>query len=227
MVPDDCSGAEPQAPATLPQPPADVHIIARHTELRIKAAHGLEAGFSKRHVAAWNMFRLRIRKEHVSGPARGARDRAGNRPIIWKRNVRTTDAHVVRIHEDGGQMRQPIGVGARVVVGISNNFARGGFQARIARGAQAPVRSADHPHAVFAGHGGRSILGAIVNYNDLEVRVAQFGETVQAVAQCAFPVESAHQYGNARPSLVRRKRSFSKGSLDRVQSGLGSSCPVG
>jgi hypothetical protein len=45
MVPDHGSRVEPQPPALLLQPPADIHVVAGHAELGIEPANGLEEAF--------------------------------------------------------------------------------------------------------------------------------------------------------------------------------------
>src|SRR6185436_8946367 len=61
VMPDHCPGSEAQSPTLLLQPPADVHVVARDMELRIKPADGLERHPAKGHVATRKMLRFPIR----------------------------------------------------------------------------------------------------------------------------------------------------------------------
>src|SRR5258707_10721234 len=94
MMPDHSSRAETQRPAALLQPPADIDIIARNAKLGIEAADRLKAGFTKGHVAAWNVFRLLIGKEDVYGVAWCIGDTIGNKSVARGRNVRTAHPSV-------------------------------------------------------------------------------------------------------------------------------------
>src|SRR5438094_9429303 len=80
MVPDHGRRAEPQRLPAFPQPPAQVDIVSGDTELRIEAAHRLEAGLADGHVAPWNVLRFLIGHEHVSGVARRLGNARGEPP---------------------------------------------------------------------------------------------------------------------------------------------------
>src|SRR5439155_4031563 len=55
MMPDHGRWAKPNRPALLLQPPAEIHIIARRTKLRIKPPDSLQGRFPKGHVTPWNI----------------------------------------------------------------------------------------------------------------------------------------------------------------------------
>src|SRR5215212_1519468 len=47
MMPNHRRGNKAQVPTGLLQPPADIHVIASNTKLRIESTYGLESGFAK------------------------------------------------------------------------------------------------------------------------------------------------------------------------------------
>src|SRR5205085_1205759 len=56
VMPDDSRGREPQLPTRVLDPPAEIDIIARNTELRIAAADRFERRAEERHVAAGDVL---------------------------------------------------------------------------------------------------------------------------------------------------------------------------
>src|SRR5207244_3302454 len=96
MVPDHSGRAESQRPAALLQLPAGIDIVARNVKLGIECANRLKAGFTKGHVAAWNVFRLLIGKEDVYGVAWCIGDAISNKPVAGGRDVRTAHTSVLR-----------------------------------------------------------------------------------------------------------------------------------
>jgi len=69
MMPNHRAGIEAYLKARLLNPPADVHIISGHAELRIESSDDLQYTFAKRHVAAWNVLRIAVGYENMRGPA--------------------------------------------------------------------------------------------------------------------------------------------------------------
>jgi len=65
MMPNHGRRTETQRPSLLLQPPTNIHVVARHPELRIKPSDSLEARLAERHVAARDVFRFPIRKQNV------------------------------------------------------------------------------------------------------------------------------------------------------------------
>jgi hypothetical protein len=65
MMPNHRAGIEAYLKARLLNPPADVHIISGHAELRIKSSDELQYTFAKRHVAAWNVLRIAVGDENM------------------------------------------------------------------------------------------------------------------------------------------------------------------
>src|SRR2546428_3164849 len=63
VVPDHGAGVEAQGPALLAEPPADVHVVARRTELGIESPDGLEGDLPERHVAAGDVLGFPVREE--------------------------------------------------------------------------------------------------------------------------------------------------------------------
>ena len=96
MVPDHGGRVEPERPAAFLKLPAHVHVVAGDAELRIEPADRFEARFAERHVAAWDVLRLAVGKEHVHGTARRIGDALCDRPVIRWRDIRSAHACMVR-----------------------------------------------------------------------------------------------------------------------------------
>src|SRR2546429_4516363 len=56
---------EPQCPAALLEPPAQVDVVAPPAEARVPAAHPLERAPPGPPVAAWNVLGLAVRQQHL------------------------------------------------------------------------------------------------------------------------------------------------------------------
>ena len=206
MLPDHGRRTEPQPAATRLQAPAEIHVIARHPELRIETAHGLKPGLSEGHVATRNVFRLVVGKEHVRGSAGGVRDATGNRSVIRKGDVRAAYARIIGVQEDDGEVAQPVRIRKGIVVDVGDDFAGGGFKTRVAGGAQAAVLRADNAASIFLRNHRCSVPRPVVHDDYFVVRVPQSHEAIQAVPDRAAPVEGAHHDGDSRPGPIRRKR---------------------
>src|SRR5688500_13309833 len=81
MMPNHCRRRKANAVAFGEESPADVDIVARLTELRIKAADRNERAAPERHIAARHMFGALVVKHNMARIA-GARRDALCRPIV-------------------------------------------------------------------------------------------------------------------------------------------------
>src|SRR5438067_6468350 len=108
VVPHERRWAEPQGPALLLEPPAEVHVVAGRPEARVPAVDRLERLPPERAVAARDVLGLAIRQEDVDRPAGGVRYAVGDRSVSRRRDVRSPDPGVVRRAEGVGQVAQPV-----------------------------------------------------------------------------------------------------------------------
>ena len=206
VMPDHGRRTEPQPAATRLQAPAEIHVIARHPELRIETAHGLKPGLSEGHVATRNVFRLAVGEEHVRGSAGGVRDATGNRTVIRKGDVRAAYACIIGVQEDDGKVAQPVRVRKGIVVDVGDDFAGGGLKTRVAGGAQAAVLRTNDAESIFVRSHRGSVPRPVVHHNHFVIRVAQFLEAIQTIPDRAVPVEGAHHDGDSRPGQIGGKR---------------------
>src|SRR5881397_2371071 len=95
MMPNNCRWTEPKRPALLLQAPTNIHVITRHSELRIEAADSLQRRHAKSHVAPGNMFRLPVCQQDMDRPARRVRDAICDEAITRRRNIRTANSRKV------------------------------------------------------------------------------------------------------------------------------------
>jgi hypothetical protein len=113
VVPDHSSRAKPQRLTALPQPPADIAVVAGSTKPRIEPAYLFEVRYTEGHVAARDVLRLSIGEEDMGGIARRLADALGDRPVVGMRDVRAAHPAVFCAQEGSGQVSQPVGVGHR------------------------------------------------------------------------------------------------------------------
>src|SRR4029077_10454890 len=99
----------------------------------------------------------------------------------------------------GDEIAQPIGVGDTVAVGVGNNFSGRRLRADIAGCAQPVVRLADDPaEAVALGDGESAVARAVIDDDDLIIRVVEHGEGGEALLDRALGVVGANHNGNSR-----------------------------
>src|ERR1051325_7794039 len=91
MMPNNGGRTESQRPAFLLQAPADINVITRHPELRIKAANRLQRRHTKSHIASWNMFRFTVGQQNMDRPAGSMRDAIRNHTITRRCNIRAAN----------------------------------------------------------------------------------------------------------------------------------------
>ena len=94
MMQDHRARTEGDVLAGVKQPPADVDIVARGTELRIEAADLLQRWPVDRHVAAGHVLGDPIGHEHVRGPAWGIGDASRHCSRAWGQHVGPADGRV-------------------------------------------------------------------------------------------------------------------------------------
>ena len=134
-MPDHGCRTKSQPPAGSAHTPADIHIVACHSKLRIEAAYRLEPIPSKSHVASRNVFGLLVGEENMSGSPGCASNAGCEFSVLAKRNVRAADAGAIHPSEGGGEIVEPVWVGASVVVNVGNDFAAGCRQPKVTGGA--------------------------------------------------------------------------------------------
>src|SRR6266446_10312820 len=90
-MPDNGRRTESKGPAFLLQAPTDIHVIASHSELWIKAANRLQGRHTKSHIASRNVFRFTVGQQNMNGPARGVRHTISDQAITRWRNIGTAN----------------------------------------------------------------------------------------------------------------------------------------
>src|SRR5262245_65232537 len=89
--------------------------------------------------------------------------------------------------------------------------------------AQSAVRRADEPDVMLGCNRRRFVLGAVVDDDDLESRVAELRGSLQTFANGATAVETADHDRKQWPVQNRREGCFAKGIPEGRQGKLGSS----
>src|SRR3989454_12778778 len=199
VVPDDSRWRESNRPAALPEPPAEVDIVASDAKLWIESADPPQALGAEGHVAPRDVLRLSIRGEHVNRPARGVRHEAGDETVARRRDVRPADRGVCRGEKARGEILEPVGIGVRVVVDVRDDLPSRRLQTDVARGGQAVLLSADDAYAKLAGDGRRAVGRTVVDDDHLDTRIVLRSQARQAVANCARAVVGADDHRDARP----------------------------
>ena len=142
MMPHEGGGTEPEYPASLLQPPAHIHVIASHPELRIKSADRFQTLFAKSHIASGNVLGHKVRQKHVAGPARRVSYAIGNRAVSARRNIRPAQRRQRRTacaQKACGDVREPMRIWISIVVDVRYDFTRCSLKTRVAGAAQALV----------------------------------------------------------------------------------------
>src|SRR6266536_5313415 len=121
MVPDNGAWAEPQRPAAIPQPPAQVDVVARRPELRVESTNFLQRAPSERRVAAGKVLGLAIGDEDVHGAARRLTDATGYRPVAGMLDVGPSDPGVRGGEEARSEKREPVWVRSGIVVEVGHD----------------------------------------------------------------------------------------------------------
>src|SRR5438128_6055487 len=91
MMPNNGGRTESERPAFLLQTPTDIHVIAGHPELRIKAANRLQRRHPKSHIASRNMFCFTVGEQNMDRPARRVGHAISDQAITRRRNIWTAN----------------------------------------------------------------------------------------------------------------------------------------
>ena len=155
--------------------------------------------------------------------ARRARDALRERRIVGRHDVGSARTDDVGMEERLHEKRQPVGIDARVGVGIGDDLSRGFRQTDVARRAQPLVRRIDDAHArITAGNLAGAILRTVVDEDDLEVGVREPLEGREVVVERVSGVVGADDHRHARPRLLLlgRKRRVRERRRDGDRRGL-------
>ena len=229
MMPDQGRRVEAHRPASLLQAPAEVHIIAGDGEPAVESADGLQAGLSNGHVAARNVLRHAVGKEHVRRTSRGAGDTIRDRPVIRWGNVgppHRGEPDAAPGKKAGGHVRQPVRIGIGVIVYVSDDLSHGGFHPGVAGAAQAPVLGADDAEAVLPGDRRRPVGRAVVHDDHLVVRIVEPAQAFAAIPDGAGPVVAANDHRDAGPGGVGQEGGLGVRLADDREGRLGTPLPV-
>src|SRR5439155_22777528 len=96
VVPHHRTRVKAQGPTAILQPPTHVDVVAGDAEYRVKAAHGLERGSAKRHIAARNMLGHEVREQYLRRSAGRVRDAVRDRTVAGWGDIRSADPDMVR-----------------------------------------------------------------------------------------------------------------------------------
>src|ERR1051326_1631357 len=102
VMPDHCGWMETDRPSFFCQPPAEVHVVASGTKLRIKSTDGAERRTSNSHIAARNVFGFSVCYQHMQRSTRRVSDAFSDGPIVHRRDVGTTNGRMISRHESMG-----------------------------------------------------------------------------------------------------------------------------
>src|SRR5213593_1657310 len=220
MVPDHRSRTETQLSTGILQAPADIPVVTGDSELRVKPTDRPKLVSSKGHITAGNVFRLPVREKNVSGPSWCKADAGRDVSIIGKRNVRTTDGGTIHLLKRVYQIIEPVGIGRSVVVEIRNDFPRGRCQSGIAGRAQAAILRADDVDVVLTSDFSCPIRRSIINNNDLEIRITNLFEAVEALADRSASIERADHHRDTGRRSAPGERCLRKRAVENLKSGL-------
>ena len=220
MMPDHRRRTEAQCPPLLLQTPTHIHVVPGEAELGIEPSDRLKARFAKRHVAPRDMFRLPIRKQHVCGAAGRVGDALGNGTVGRWRDVGAANSgvrHIHRVQERGRQILEPVRVGVGVVIDIRHDVPGRRLPARVAGVGKPAIIGANHPAVILIDDGCSAVRRAVIDDHHFVVRILQFLEARQTIADRSRAVVGANHHRDARPGHVPWEWHFSECFAHRRQ----------
>jgi hypothetical protein len=176
-------------------------------------------------VAARDVLGHRVRQQHVHRATGSIRNAVGHPRVVGRMQVRPSDANVLRTREAVREVMEPLRVGIRVVVDIRDDLTRGRVQAGVTSAAEPLVRGSDQTHTRLGRNQRGVVRRAVIDENDLVVRVLQPSEACQAGAQRSRAVERADDYADPGPFLFDREGDVTIGATHGFERGLGTPLP--
>ncbi len=132
--------------------------------------------------------------------SRGGGDLFGWNAIAWRTLIRPTDTHDVCPIETQREEVRPLGRGIGVAVKERDDLAATALQALVSRGGQAGVRYRDEAGACVLPDDGGGLVGrAVVDHDDLQVRIVEGAGVTQAFVDRGFRVVGANDDAHRRP----------------------------
>ena len=221
MMPDHGSRMKAQGPALLLQAPAHIDIVACGPKLDIKAADRFQGAFPEGHIAPGEMLRDLVGKQYMHRAARSIGHTVRNGTVARWGPIRTSDPRMIRAPEGLDQIVQPMRIRPRVVIKIRDEFPRGLLESGIARAAEPTIFRADDSAVVSGRDRPRRIRGAIIDHDDLVVRIFYLADPLQAVPDGARAIKTAHHDRHAWAGLPRHERNLCKSLANDGQRELG------
>ena len=139
VMPNECAGCECDPLPCLLQAPTYVHVVAGLAKLGIETLNLFEGVAVKGHIAAGDVLRQLIAFEDVSRLTGTSGYTTGQATII-RRQIWSANGCRIGTLQLMDQMREPIGVGKTIGVGIGHDLAGGCSQANVARDTEPKIR---------------------------------------------------------------------------------------
>ena len=217
VMPDDRRVSKTEARAGCLEPPAHIDVIAGYPKLRIESPDRAKRRRAKRHVAARDVLRFTIREQHVDRTAGRASDAVRDDAVPRRREIWSTHPRVCRRQKGRRQIREPIRIGVGIVVRVGDDLAGRRFKAGVAGTGQAAVLGPDYAKAGLPGELGRTVGRAVVDHDDLVVRVSEPLECLEAIADGPRTVVRAHDHRDSRPRGSRCEGHLGECAPHRVE----------
>ena len=148
------------------------------------------------------MLGFAIGQEHVHRTARRVANTVSDGAAGRRRDVGAANAGMTGGCECCRQVLQPVGVGGRVIIDVGDDLARGRAHAGVAGAAQTVVLCPNQLNVVLPDDTCCAVSRPVVDDNDLEVRVVDLRQTLEALANGPGSVVGADDDRNARPRPV-------------------------
>ena len=132
VVPNHRGWAEPQAPATLLQTPADIDIVSSHPKARIKTSDCAKPVQTEGHIAARDVFGNLVCEEDMHRSTGRVRYGIRDQSVSGRRYIRTTDPNVICAQEARCKKLEPIGVWIGIIVNVGDDLAGRRLHSKIA-----------------------------------------------------------------------------------------------
>jgi hypothetical protein len=193
------SRTEGNPPTEVEKAPADVHVVSCRRVGRVETPDVLQRRPTHGEVAAGDVFGTIIADEDLDRAARRQRHCPLHEPRIRKRQIGPSGRDDGGVLESQGEVIGPFGVAFRVGIEVGDDLARRGSQPGVPCGAQAAVWQREHLERAAASQLECPVGRPVVAYQDLQSRVVDPRQGLQAAADAQFLVVGAHDGRDGRP----------------------------
>ena len=226
VMPHHGCGIEADLVAASLQPPADVNVVPGCSIAGVETADRFQTGLAEAHVDPGYVLGDRVGQQHMVRVARHFADAGRFLAVVLWGEVGAADTGERGGGEGMRQVMQPMGVGVGVVVYVGDDLAGCGTHAGVAGSAESFLLEADDLYVVASGDVTGGIGGAVVDDDDLVIRVLQPGEVVEALTDGGRTVIAGQYDGDTGPGGGCRKWNISESVADFFQGRLWLSVPV-